>query len=257
MTFDDPLLVRAGRGMVPTALADRLGPPLTILLGQLDDLVREQAAFRPATSTRTFRIACLDHFSVLHLPDLVGSLRECAPGVQVVVTQLSYDTLSLELESGAVDVGIGVFTDEPAGLMQRTLHQERFQSLLRSSHPAEDGWCLESFLAHSHGLLTTTGRGLGSVDRALAKLGHERQIALRLPHFLAAGAIAESSDLIFTVAGRLARSFTAHHDVTVLQPPIDLPVYPVVMRWHRRGHEDPAHRWFRDQMARVAAGGLD
>lgn len=251
-TFDDPLLVRAGRGMVPTALGARLGPPLSSLLGQLDDLIRERAAFRPDTSTRTFRIACLSHFSALHLPALLASVRASAPGVAVVVTHVSYDTLSAELEGGTVDLGIGVFTDQPAGQMQRKLHEERFLSVLRGSHPALAAWCLDSFLAYPHGLLTTTGRGTGAVDGALARLGRERTIAVRIPHFMAAGAVAASSDAIFTVAGRLAYAFAEQYDVAVVEPPLELSVYPVVMRWHRRRHQDPAHRWFRAQVAAAA-----
>lgn len=250
--FDDPLLVRSGRGMAPTARASELSGPLHHLLSELDNLVHDGRRFTPESSTRTFHVACLDHFSALHLPSLVAEIRETAPGVDIVTTQLSHDSLNSELERGAVDIGIGVFTGAPAGQMQRTLHQEKFACILRPDHPALERWDLDGFVSFPHGLLSTTGRGQGVVDRALAPYELTRRVAVRVPHFLAAAALAESSDLIFTVAGRLGSWFANHYDVVCVEPPLPLAEYPIAMRWHRRAHEDPAHRWFRDCVVECA-----
>lgn len=246
--FDDPLLVRTGRGMAPTTLAESLAAPLHGLLSQLDSLVRERGDFSPATSTRAFHLASLDHFSALHLPGLIGIIRDEAPDVDLVATQLSYDTLASDLERGVVDLGIGVFNDVPAGQMQRHLHDERFVCMVRRGHPALERWGLDAFVSAPHGLLATTGRGPGTVDRCLSAQGLSRRVAVRVPHFLAAGAIAASSDLVFTVAGRLAKYFSQCCDVVLVEPPLSLPTYAVVMRWHRRSHEDPAHRWIRQRI---------
>ncbi len=250
--FDDPLLVRAGRGMAPTTLAQSLATPLHSLLSQLDNLVRERGDFTPSSSTRSFYIACLDHFSVLQLPGLVSAVREEAPSVDIVATQLSYDSLSSELERRVVDLGIGVFRDAPADQMQQRLYDERFVCVLRRDHPALDSWDLERFVSAPHGLVSTTGRGSGVIDHFLAQRDRVRRVAVRVPHFLAAGALAASSDLIFTLAGRLAAFFAERHDVVVVEPPISMPAFPVFMRWHRLMHEDPMHRWFRKRVVKSA-----
>jgi len=250
--FDDPLLVRAGRGMAPTALAEDLGSPLHRLLSQLDNLLRERGNFTPATSTRTFRIQCLDHFSALHLPQIAAAIGQQAPDVGIVAERLSYDTLADDLERGTTDLVIGVFRDAPAGQMQRTLHEDHFVCLLRSGHPALERWGLDEFVSWPHGLISTTGRGGGAIDYFLRQHDRERRVSVRVPHFLAAGALAEDTDLVFTMAERLALSFVTRFDVVCVDLPIPVPSFSVVMRWHRRDHEDPAHRWFRDHLAHSA-----
>ena len=244
-TFDDPLLVRVGHRMEPTAMAESLGSPLHALLVNLESLVNDRGRFDPATSSRTFRIACLDHFAALDLPSITASIRVDAPNIDLAATQLSYRTINSELEEGLVDIGVGVFRETPTGHKHERLHQERFVCLLRTGHPALDDWTLATFLAHPHGLLATAGRGDGAVDGALAANGMSRRIALRVPHFLAAGQIVESTDLIFTMASRLASSLAHSYDVVTMQPPMELSTFNIKAQWHRRTDGDFAHRWFR------------
>lgn len=250
--FDDPLLVRAGRGMEPTALAARMADTLHALLSQMDALVGDQGEFQPAHSSHAFALASLDHFSVLHLPKLTQQLQVRAPQLRLNTLQLSYDKLPDQLERGEVDLGVGVFHDAPAGLMQRALHCEQFMCVLRTGHPMLDDWNIESFVGAKHGLLSTTGRGVGIIDHFLAHHNQSRSIHLRIPHFLAVGAVVEASDLIFTVAGRLAAWFQQHHGVVCIAPPLELPQFTVSMRWHEHRHQDPAHAWLRAQLAESA-----
>lgn len=247
-TFDDPLLVRVGHRMEPTAMAEGLGAPLHALLTNLETLVNDRGRFDPANSSRTFRIACLDHFAALDLPGIAASLRSDAPNIDIAVTQLSYRTINSELEEGLVDVGVGAFRKTPTGHKHQRLHQDHFVCLLRAGHPALDDWTLATFLTHPHGLLATAGRGDGVVDAALANNGMSRRVALRVPHFLAAGQIVESTDLIFTMASRLASSLAKRYDVVTMQPPMELPRFNIRAQWHRRTDGDPAHRWFRERV---------
>ncbi len=250
--FGDPLLVRSGRGMEPTALALRLSAPLHRLLAQLDDLVRDPGEFAPQTSSRAFQIACRDPFEVLHLPGLVADVQQRAPGVSVFARPLSPDALAIDLERGDVDLGVGVFVGAQAGLMQHTLYEQRSRCLLRRGHPALACWDLDAFLDAPHGLVSAAGRSPGAIDRVLSERHLSRRVAVRIPHVLAAGALIEQTDLIFTLSGRLARWFAQRHDVVCVAPPLALDDDTVAMRWHRRVHEDPAHRWFRERVAQSA-----
>lgn len=250
-TFGDPLLIRAGHRMEPTALADGLADSLHALLSDLERLINDRGSFEPHTSGRVFRIACLDHFSALHLPRMAASIQHEAPDVDIAVSQLSYDTVDAELETGAVDTAIGVFRHLPKGHHQQRLHEERFQCLLRAQHPALANWSLETYLEQSHGLLATTGRGDGVVDTVLANRGMARRVAVRFPHFLAAGQLVESTDLIVTMASRLADSLVQRYDVVAVDPPVKLSPFTITLQWHRRTDSDVGHRWLRRQIIKA------
>ena len=246
--FDDPLLVRSGNRMEPTALADRLREPLHVLLGQLDTLVNDQGQFDPGTSQRTLRMAALDHFSALCLPRIMSDIETDAPGVRVEVSRLSYRSVEAELDQGTIDVAVGVFRRTSPSLRQTLLHREHFRCVMRTEHPALADWTLVSYLASHHALLATAGREEGAVDALLARRGLFRTVRLRVPHFLAAGHLAESTDLIVTAPGRLAEDLARRHDLTAVDPPFDIPGYELTMQWHRRHDGDVAHEWLRGRI---------
>ena len=81
----DPILVRAGRGMVPTDGGRALAAPAATLLAAARELLeaRDQAQFSPAATDRVFRIAASDFLdprffrrdSILGVPDLMRAYR--------------------------------------------------------------------------------------------------------------------------------------------------------------------------------------
>ena len=55
-SFDDPLFVRAQRGIVPTTRALALAEPVRRLLSDIESLLQPQA-FDPATTSMTVKLA--------------------------------------------------------------------------------------------------------------------------------------------------------------------------------------------------------
>lgn len=92
----------------------------------------------------------------------------------------------------------------------------------------------------------------GVVDDALATHGLARRVALMVPNFLVAPHIIAATDLVVTIAERLARAFAAPLPLQVLAPPLPLPGFAIAMSWHERQHRDPGHVWLREQMVAVA-----
>src|SRR5690349_15790923 len=72
--FGDPLVVRSGRGLSPTPMAEALAGPLRSTLAQLRGLLG--VGFEPATSTRQFQIACSDAVGLVLLPKLLGLFEQ-------------------------------------------------------------------------------------------------------------------------------------------------------------------------------------
>jgi DNA-binding transcriptional LysR family regulator len=97
-----------------------------------------------------------------------------------------------------------------------------------------------------------TGRGAGVVDEVLRRRGRSRQVALRIPYFLAAPAIIAATNLVLTIPRAPAQVFAARWPLRVVPPPIPLPSGTVHMWWHERFDNDPAHQWLREQVVAAA-----
>ena len=113
---------------------------------------------------------------------------------------------------------------------------------------------LERYLELGHVLVSPGGARGGIVDDALAKLGKNRRVAVVVPHFLVAPFLVDRTDLVLTLAARIAKSLAASVNLRALPPPseLDLPGFDIRLFWHERDHVDPAHVWLRAQIAAVA-----
>ena len=103
----------------------------------------------------------------------------------------------------------------------------------------------------NHLLITPGGTPGGAVDEALAALGRKRRIALFVPHFLIAPYVIATTDLVVTMASRLAETFAASQGLVMLKPPVELPGFAFHIIWHERGHAAPAAVWLREQIVAV------
>ena len=101
------------------------------------------------------------------------------------------------------------------------------------------------FKNENHVVITAAGTGTNLVEDALAQMGVQRNVALRLPNFLGVGTLVSSTDLIVTVPHRVAETLLRIAAVKVLPPPFELPVFSIKQHWHDRFQQDPANRWLR------------
>ncbi len=254
--FDDPLLVRGPRGtMMPTPRASALAPAIHRILVDLSAVVRGDAAFDPATARRTFHLGTSDYVELVLMPRLLERIQRTAPNVDLFLHTLT-DHGDEALGSGAVDVVIGPprSTARPAGSYEKHLFKESFTCIVRENHPlAASRLTLPRYCAAAHLLVAPRGT-LGSyVDDALAAVGRTRRIALAVPHFLVVPYLIASSDLIATLATRVAETFADMLGLVTMPPPLALPKFDMALAWHERNHDDAPHRWLREQILAVAS----
>jgi len=252
--LNDPLLERVGSTLVPTARALELAPPLAEVLTQVQALLAPET-FDAATVSRGFRLAMSDYGAALLLPGLVHDLRSTAPGIDLVVTQASRETMLEQLLAGDVDLALGVFPVVPAGLRSVTLFEERFACLLdRDSLPAGAALTLPAYLARPHVAVEMRGGGALEIGQALTAMHEHRRVALSLPHWNVAPQLIAGTDLILTVAARGLRQIV-HPQLAVLPVPFALPAFSFVMVWHQRRDEEPGLQWLRERI--IANSGAD
>jgi len=253
--LDDELFVRSSTGMQPTPRADNLAGPIAAAL-RLMRTVLQDDGFDPATADHVVTIAMTDYAAFVLLPALLAKLAVEAPSLEVRVRGIfGKDEVVDLLDSGEASLALSVPVDASARILTRPLLREGFVCIARPGHPAfANATDVAAFAAAPHLLVSPEGDRAGLVDRKLAALGLARRVGLSLPQFLVAPFVVADTDLIATLAARVARRFAAANlDIVVHEPPIALPDWPLAMMWHRRVDDHPATVWLRDCIAGIAA----
>jgi DNA-binding transcriptional LysR family regulator len=254
--LDDPLLVRGPRGtMIPTPRAAALAPAVHRILVDLSAVLRGDAAFDPSTARRTFHIGTTDYVELVLMPRLVERLQRIAPNIDLWLHNLS-DHGDEALAAGTIDVAVGPprGAARPAGSYEKILFDEAFTCIVRGAHPlAATKLTLARYCAAAHLLIAPRGTPGSLVDDALAAAGRSRRIALAVPHFLVVPYLIASSDLIATLATRVASTFADTLKLVTMPPPLALPKFQIAVTWHERNQDDLPHRWLREQLLAVGA----
>lgn len=251
--FDDPILVKQGRYMVPTEFGLRIKARLRAAVAELEAVVADRPGFEEATATNRFVIACVDYLSLVLFPSIARSVATRAPRIDLAVHALDAVSIAPELQAGTVHLYVGVLGRMERALETQPLFLERLRVVVRKDHPLrEDPVDLETFATAPH-LLVSPRREAGSiVTRALAEAGYTRRVAVEVPYFALVPTLLEGSDLVATLPERLAEQFADAHDLEVLESPLPLPDVEIGMAWHPVFSADPAQRWLRSLVAEVA-----
>ncbi len=253
----DPLLVRGTRAsMIPTPRAEQLAPAIHKVLADLAGALRGDDVFDPATAKRTFRIGAIDYVELVLMRPLIERVARIAPGIDFWVHNFAGGVDEV-LETAAVDlVLVPSRTTTGARLThayEKVLFDEGFTCVMRAGHPlAGQRLTLARYCSAAHVLVAPRGTPGSLVDTALAAEGRSRRIALALPHFLAVPHIVAGSDLIATLASRVASQFAGLLDLVTAPPPFPMPKFQISLAWHERFQHDAAHRWLRDQIVAVS-----
>jgi len=240
--FDDRLLVREGRRMHRTELAQRLTPLVRRALSEVEATLAAGRSFDPETSQRAFRIATNDYCGALLLPALVARFAEQAPGCTIDVHPLHGALPTSALERGELDLVLGTYIRASNGVRVESLFEETFSCLVPSGFGKR--LSLPAFVEARHLLVANPGYGPGVVDIALAKRGLQRYVVARVPHFMVAPAVAARSGLVLTLPTRLAKA-TCNDALKLHRPPLPLRGFEVQMLWPASRELDPGAMWLR------------
>jgi DNA-binding transcriptional LysR family regulator len=241
----DQLLVRAGRGLVPTARAVEMRERVAALVSDAHALMRPTDRLNLSTLERTFTLRSSDGFAETFGPSLIRKVRNEAPGVRLrFVRKLDKDSAGLrdgtfDLETGVVDETIG------PEVRAQALFSDRYVGVVRGDHPLRSLiMTVELYSEWEHVVAWRHGMNLGVIDDALLERSRKREVVASVDGFSAALALARGTDLIATVP----EHHTAGLRSGMYSFPVPLPVYEftISLLWHPRLDGDPAHRWLRD-----------
>jgi DNA-binding transcriptional LysR family regulator len=249
----NPLLVRAGRAMVPT-------PHATDLRNRVHELAEDaHAVLRPAVAgldlaqlKRIFIIRSNDGFAEIFSARLVSAVTAIAPNVRLqFAPKLDKDVRPLR--EGVVDLEIGVLGKSGPEVRVQALFRDHFVGAVRDGHPllAKGKITPERYSGFGHVVASRRGYANGPVDEALAALGLTRTVVAVVPSFRAALTVASASELVVLVTSSFFNATQGHQTksgpavVRSFPLPVRTDTITVSQMWHPRFDADPAHCWLR------------
>jgi DNA-binding transcriptional LysR family regulator len=253
-TTGDPLLVRAGRGLVPTPRALELRDQVNHLVEGAKAVLRPAEKIDLLTLVRTFTLRNSEGFVETFGPALIAHVAKDAPGVRLRFVQKP-DKDGAPLRDAAIDLETGIVDASTSPeLRAHALFRDRYVGVVRLGHPLSEAEITPvRFADGRHVHVSRAGHDQGPIDEALALLGLERQIVTIVGGFSTALALARSTDLIASVPERHTAGLRA--GLCSFHLPVTIPEITVSLLWHPRMDADLGHRWLRDCMKHVCAEG--
>lgn len=263
--LQDPLFVRIGSGMVPTARASELADRVRRILQDTQDALLRRPDFDPARAQAALRIGINLQLEMSVLPPLVAELRQVAPNVSVVTSPISRHTAFRLLDEGGLDLLLGFLPGGASWHERERLFDESHACCFnRASTGLEVPISLADYKAAAHGFISTQDNPAGYLAEALARRRIRPRVAVSSPNFITLAAAALAAPIVVTMATRIARQCAPMLGLATSPLPFSLAPLPIDMIWHARSQGDPLHAWFRDRVrshsiagAAVAPPGAD
>lgn len=255
----DPLLVRAGRGLVPSPRALEIRQSIGRVVEDVEAVLRPQEDIDPARIERAFTLRTGDGFVESFGPALVEGLSREAPGITLRF-MLKQENDSSFLREGKVDLETGVVGPVTSPeLRAQALMDDRFIGAMRPDHPlASETIDVEKFASCQHVEIYRHASGAEHlhtpIDDALASFGLKRRIPVIVDGFSSALALARATKLVASVPAWHTQYLRS--GLKSFPLPFECPAITVSMLWHPRLDADPAHRWFRSRVRAVCKHAL-
>lgn len=248
----DPLLVRAGRGLVPTPRAIALRDRVHVLSREVQDVLSPQDdRLDLATLDRTFTIRASEGFVGLFSAPLVAAVMAAAPRARLRFAPKPAKDAG-PLREGSIDLEIGVLGAFAPEVRTHLLFRDHFLGVVRAGHPLLSGpMTPERYAAAKHIVVSRKGSFMGPVDDALEAIGLRREIVAVVPGFPDAVGIACQSDLVALIPRSCLGAASLLQGWASFELPVATPEIVVSAMWHPRMEADQAHRWLRNTVMSV------
>lgn len=249
---DDPLLVRAGRDLVPTPRALELRSEVRAVTERAKALFAPAPAADPTSIVRTFDLQITDMFATTVMAQLITDVRTQAPGITL---RFRPDTLedTPALREGLVDLEVGVLGHADPEIRSETLITESLVGVVRATHPLASARTVTArrFAAADHVTVSRRGRLHGPIDEVLADLGLSRRVTAVVPTYVASLFLARETDVVCLAPATTGRETLNALGLRAFELPFTLPPLALGMGWHPRNDHDRPHNWLRERIRRV------
>ncbi len=251
--FDDKLLIRNGNDYLLTSLAQRLNPRLQSIISQLENL-RDDSNFNPQQCRRRFTFACTDYVANFIFPDVICSLSQQAPSIDMLYRQWQPEWLD-NLGGMPIDFATTIADEVPEDLYGIHLGSDYPVILMAQHHPLSDSRThseLTELLAYSFIRISAGGDKDSFFDRYLERHSLKRRVAYEVPFYTSAFNVVAATEMLLVVPRHIAANAARVHAVQWQELPVEnLPDHEYLLLWHSIHHNDTAHKWAREEIASI------
>lgn len=251
--FEDRLFIRRGNSMEPTPLCRKLHHSISPCIKSILQSLEDRGEFNPATSRRTFCIGMSDYLCRLLLPEILRRSATEAPEISIRIVQPTYEKRGEMLKNGKLDIFLGCSREYGAGVLKERLFKDREVGIVRKDHPVNGEMMTEEELRQCEfAALSLSESGLGFLEDFLYRKGVQRRIKVVVQQETVIPSLVENSDLVGTLAERLARMYTENGKIRIVRLPLQDTSFEIFQHWHSVSNEDPAHKWLRSVIKQTA-----
>ncbi len=251
--FADELLIRIGRTMRPTPLAQRLEPDVRRVVAEIEELVTANVRFDARDANDTFTILATDYAVVLLIQPLITALETEAPNVRIHLESTDIAEHSSRLQRAELDLAIlpADFTRTTA-LPTEPLFTDRFVAAAwRGNDEVSDPFTFEQLHRLPY-LSYRVGPIQFMIDTLLQELGQHRRPDTLVESFLVGSLMLRHTRRVTFLQERLVRRLAEVAELRLLEPPFETSPLQETMTWHPRASNDAAHSWLRARIQALA-----
>ena len=245
--FKDPLFVRSGQGLTPTATAISLKDPIHGVLDEIMSLT-DQRPFDPHAEDMYFTVAANDLQRELIFPILWREAHSENIRLRLEFIPSGVPSISL-LRDARCQLILTPFPPEAPDIFQRRLVTGDMMCFYDASmRNAPSSW--EEYINAEH----ISVRFVGGYDTNEALRGIDlseiREPSIIVSNFNAIPSFVKGSELISTELN--AMHIGPLRDLSMAPLPFKSEKVSLYLVWHERSNNDPAHKWMRHRIELIA-----
>ena len=250
--LDDPLFVRAPRGVEPTTRARELIVPVREALGLINQQISASDEIDLPTYKRNFRVIISDNLEIMMMPAIVRTLIAQAPGISIECVQGDRN-FAEEVRSGQIDLACFPFPIDTTDIITKPIFALDVVVVSRRGHSAiTQALDLETFCSLPQVTLGRELRGLSNIDKALVAKGMQRRVVYMAAKLWSIPPMIERTDLIGILPRRFVEAVAENFELDVHELPVGIEDQHAYMMWHVNSENDSGHRWLRESMMQAA-----
>ena len=248
----DPLFIRSGKGVEPTARADEMAAYVRDSLESAMAAIAAPQSFDPAISNRVFHVGLPDHAVAKYAPLIHATFSHRAPKLGIHLHDVQTPEAIRLVEQGDIDMAANAIEDLPKRFKSMPLFTSQIVVIASKQNPYIKGKIDLSGYQKARHLMYSASQPMNSAfGEGLAKWGITRDIGMTISGHLAVPLIIANSDLIATVTRELAEPYVEKYGLQMLKLPFDVPDIQVSLFWHERNDRDAGHQWLREMAVKM------